>query len=337
MNRFFLVIFLLLLSACSNATILNNGAETVPAQKVTIVEDGTTRQVESSAGTVRNLLLNAGITLRAADLVQPALDTPLAGIETVSITHAKYVDAKIDGNTYHGYSIQTQPNAILNELGFRAGAMDILTVSDDGSIHLKRVREKVELETVFLPYQTEYEKSDSLAAGQSVVLKQGQPGVEIGQRRIAKMGAETIRTIETPRRKVSEPLTQLLQISTLTGVGTVKVGNRAYTYWKSLEMYTTSYSPCGQGTGKCSTGTASGIPLDYGVVAVKPNVFNALAGTLVYIPGYGIGTIGDVGGGFPDGRPWIDLGYSDANYVGWSGYHTVYFLGETPAYDPFGY
>lgn len=73
-----------------------------------------------------------------------------------------------------------------------------------------------------------------------------------------------------------------------------------------------------------------------GVVAVIPSLFNQLAGSKVYIPGYGIGTIGDVGGGFPDGRLWIDLGFSDDDYQSWSGYHTVYFLAPAPANIPPG-
>jgi hypothetical protein len=49
----------------------------------------------------------------------------------------------------------------------------------------------------------------------------------------------------------------------------------------------------------------------------------------VYVPGYGIATILDVGGGIP-GRPWIDLGYSDSDYVSWHQWVTVYFLSPPP-------
>jgi 3D (Asp-Asp-Asp) domain-containing protein len=99
-------------------------------------------------------------------------------------------------------------------------------------------------------------------------------------------------------------------------------------------MYATSYSPCGTGTGDCSYGTASGLPVQYGVVAFKRDLFNALRGSQVYVEGYGFATVADVGGGFPDGRLWIDLGYSDADYVPWSQWVTVYFLAPAPAYIP---
>jgi 3D (Asp-Asp-Asp) domain-containing protein len=66
------------------------------------------------------------------------------------------------------------------------------------------------------------------------------------------------------------------------------------------------------------------------------SLFNQLSGSQVYIPGYGVAVIGDVGGGFPDGRAWIDLGYSDDDYQSWSGMVTVYFLAPAPATIPAG-
>jgi 3D (Asp-Asp-Asp) domain-containing protein len=55
-----------------------------------------------------------------------------------------------------------------------------------------------------------------------------------------------------------------------------------------------------------------------------------MRGLLVYIPGYGFATIEDIGAGFPD-RHWVDLGYSDKDFVTWSGYVTVYFVAPAPA------
>jgi 3D (Asp-Asp-Asp) domain-containing protein len=105
-------------------------------------------------------------------------------------------------------------------------------------------------------------------------------------------------------------------------------------YWRAVQMYATSYSPCRSGTSKCSYGTASGLTVKHGVVAMTRDIYNTLAGTQVYVPGYGVAVIGDVGGGFPDGRLWIDLGYSDDDWQNWGGWVTVYFLAPIPAYIP---
>jgi hypothetical protein len=62
----------------------------------------------------------------------------------------------------------------------------------------------------------------------------------------------------------------------------------------------------------------------------------------VYIPGYGVATIGDTGGGpiietaFGVARTqWIDLGYDDNNIGALSGWVTVYFLEPAPAEIPY--
>ncbi len=61
----------------------------------------------------------------------------------------------------------------------------------------------------------------------------------------------------------------------------------------------------------------------------------------VYIPGSGVATIGDSGGGpiietalgIPRTK-WIDLGYDDNNIGGLSGWVTVYFLSPAPSVIP---
>ena len=50
----------------------------------------------------------------------------------------------------------------------------------------------------------------------------------------------------------------------------------------------------------------------------------------MYVPGYGLGLMADTGG--PRSSPyWIDLGYSDEDYVPWSRYIDVYLLAPVPA------
>jgi hypothetical protein len=107
-------------------------------------------------------------------------------------------------------------------------------------------------------------------------------------------------------------------------------------------MYASWYSPCNSGTGGCSYGTASGARAGYGIVAVDYSYYSYLAGMRVYIPGYGVATIGDTGGGpiieSVFGVPryqWIDLGYDDNNIGGLSGWVTVYFLEPAPAEIPY--
>ena len=54
----------------------------------------------------------------------------------------------------------------------------------------------------------------------------------------------------------------------------------------------------------------------------------------VYIPGYGQAIVRDVGSGYQGSHYWIDLGYSDSEFVGWHKNVTIYFLAPAPAYVP---
>jgi 3D (Asp-Asp-Asp) domain-containing protein len=86
-------------------------------------------------------------------------------------------------------------------------------------------------------------------------------------------------------------------------------------------MYATSYHPSEVGDT-----TASGLPLKMGVAAVDTSVIPLF--TQMYVPGYGQVIAADIGGGVV-GR-WIDLGYSDSDYVPWHSWVTVYLLWPPP-------
>jgi hypothetical protein len=153
-------------------------------------------------------------------------------------------------------------------------------------------------------------------------------------------GKEVSRETED-KTVMREPQTQVVASGekiVLAPVG----GNIPYDYWYATEMYASVYSPCESGTGSCSTSTASGAPAGQGIVAVDYSIYSYLAGMKVYIPGYGIATIGDTGGGpiieSAFGVPrtkWIDLGFNDGEIQDMSGWVTVYFLAPAPAEIPY--
>ena len=91
-----------------------------------------------------------------------------------------------------------------------------------------------------------------------------------------------------------------------------------------------------------TVGQGTGARAGYGIVAVDYSIYSYLAGMRVYVPGYGVATIGDTGGGpiieTAFGVPrtkWIDLGYNDDNLGKLSGLVTVYFLAPAPAEIPY--
>lgn len=82
-------------------------------------------------------------------------------------------------------------------------------------------------------------------------------------------------------------------------------GDIPYEYWTAVQMYASVYSPCASGTGGCSYGTASGARAGYGIVAVDYSIYSYLAGMRVYIPGYGLATIGDTAAARSLNRPSV--------------------------------
>jgi hypothetical protein len=77
------------------------------------------------------------------------------------------------------------------------------------------------------------------------------------------------------------------------------------------------------------------MPVERGTIATWLTWYRALKFATVYVPNYGAGTIGDVGAFTPDRtRPWIDLGFTDADYESWHGWVTIYFTTPVPFYVP---
>jgi 3D (Asp-Asp-Asp) domain-containing protein len=165
------------------------------------------------------------------------------------------------------------------------------------------------------------------------VVQAGQLGVVIQRERLRlEDGVEAGRTKEG-EWTAAEPQDQITARGTRAVARSLDTPEGPIEYYRATTMYATSYSPCQQGYEKCSLSTSSGTPLKKGVVAVTLAWYRLLAGSRVYIPGYGVGVIADVGGGIP-GTYWIDLGYSEEDYQQWSQTVTVYFLTPIPANVP---
>jgi 3D (Asp-Asp-Asp) domain-containing protein len=105
---------------------------------------------------------------------------------------------------------------------------------------------------------------------------------------------------------------------------TAVVDGQTITYWRKLKMYATSYHPAALGGDNV---TATGEILTKGVVAVDPRIIRLRS--QLYVPGYGVGSAFDTGGGIISRR--IDLGFDDSNYESMSKWVDVYQLWPPPA------
>jgi 3D (Asp-Asp-Asp) domain-containing protein len=127
-----------------------------------------------------------------------------------------------------------------------------------------------------------------------------------------------------------EPKERVVAYGTKIVLKTLDTGSGTVQYYRAIPVYVTSYSPCRSAADRCYPGTSSGLPVQRGVIAVTRLWYMALGwGVPVYVPGYGTATIEDIGVGKP-GVNWIDLGYSDDDWIAQEGYTTLYFIAPVP-------
>jgi len=310
-----------------------------PAVEITLVEDGEERVLRSAAPTLAGALWDAGISLRPGDHLEPDPSTRLVSAVHATLRRAVPLEIHAGGQVVHARSAAQQVGAALAEAGFALQGMDFSDppagdpLPAGGVIRVTRVREDVVLAQTVLPFESTYQPDAETDLDTRKVIEPGQYGLKVTRERVRyEDGAEVSRESEA-EWVVSEPKTQVVGLGTRPVIQTLDTPDGQIEYYRTATVYATSYSPCRQGMGRCSKSTASGIPLTKGIIAVTQSWYAQFAGQRVYVPGYGIGTIADTGGGIP-GTPWIDLGYDEENFTNWHSNVTIYFLTPVPANVP---
>jgi 3D (Asp-Asp-Asp) domain-containing protein len=185
----------------------------------------------------------------------------------------------------------------------------------------------VELEPV--PFESTYQPLEDAEIDTKRIIETGSYGVRANQVRVrVEDGQEVGRTVEG-EWLAREPSPRVVGYGTKIVVRTLATSDGPVEYWRSVQMWATSYSASRAGVSPDAPNygtTASGKPLTKGLVAIDRSLIPF--GTRMYVPGYGFAEAADTGGGVR-GR-WIDLGYDDDNYKGWAQYVTVYFLTPVP-------
>jgi len=199
----------------------------------------------------------------------------------------------------------------------------------DGQIKIVRVTESVLLAQKPIPFESELQASAEIPLDQTQILQPGETGLSVQRIRIRYENGNEVSRITENETLVRPPKTRILGYGTKVEIKTAVVDGVSIEYWRAVQMYATSYSPCNSGVANCGATTASGKDLRKGVVGVNRTLYFSMLGRGVFIPGYGHATIEDLCGGCV-GKPWIDLGYSDSNYQPWHSWVTVYFLTPVP-------
>jgi uncharacterized protein YabE (DUF348 family) len=289
----------------------------------------------TTAPTLGQALAEIGLELRASDHFFPPLDTPLEEDLIAKLTPS--IDLTIQDQE-HRIMVRSAAPTVGEALAGAGLALVGLDYSQpaadqplplDGQIQIVRVVEQITIEQEPLAFETELQPAPEVELDSQAVLQPGEFGLLARRVRTRlENGQEVSQKVES-EWVARQPKNRVVGYGTKVVVRTLDTRDGPIQYWRVVTMYATSYSPCRIFTDRCDSYTASGATLMKGIAAMTGQWYYYTGGDQVYVPDYGIATIADTGGGIP-GRYWIDLGYSEEDYVSWHQYVSVYFLAPVP-------
>ena len=309
---------------------------------ITIHDGAQQRTVRTAVQTVGAALQEAGITLYAADGVEPPPGSWLTPDLHIFIERSQPYTVLVDGRTIQTRSHSRSVLAVLAEtgiglVGFDYTRPDNNTLLQSGQvIEVIRVTEDFRLVDTPVPYETLWQATDQSEIDTRILLQAGVPGIQRQRVRVRyENGVEVSQQVDG-EWLAAAPVNEIIGYGTKIVIRVLDTPDGPVEYWRVVRMRVTSYTAASSGKEPGDPGygiTASGVPAGTGVVAIDRSVVPFRS--YVYVPGYGIGYAGDTGGGVR-GR-WIDLGYYEEEYVGWSGYVDVYYLTPAPPSDRINY
>ncbi len=305
---------------------------------VAIEDGGQSQTLSTAAQTVGEALREAGVTLYAADKVTPPPGAWLEPGMVIRVERSFPVSITVDGRTIQTRASSPNVLDILAAAGVGLVGYDYTIPGPEAvlqpgdAIQVIRVAEDYEFSDEPIPYQTVYQANDQLEIDTRAVVTPGIPGIKRQRVRVRyENGVEVGRAVDS-EWVARPPQDEVIGYGAKIVIRTIDTPEGPLEYWRVVRMRITSYKPASAGKPPDAPGygvTASGLRAEKGVVAVDRSVVPWKS--WVYVPGYGKAIAGDVGGGVR-GR-WIDLAYSDDDYVGWSTYGDVYYLTPVPPPD----
>jgi uncharacterized protein YabE (DUF348 family) len=300
---------------------------TLPTQTVVL---------QSSAATLGEALIEAGYALRQGDALAPQPEALLDTLRSAAYRPARPVQITADGTTLEAMVAGPTVGEALTQAGLALVGLDRAEpaaaepLPAAGVVRVTRVREQVLLEQVPVPSPIQQEFSADHELDTQTLIDPGAYGMQAKRVRVRyEDGIEVSRTAEGEWLAV-EPKPRVVAYGTKIVLKTIDTEYGPLEYYRAVPVYATSYSPCRSGVSNCLYYTSSRKPVERGVIAVRYAWYLALGfGIPVYIPGYGVATVEDIGGGIP-GRNWIDLGFSDDEWEQWGSYTTLYFIAPIP-------
>ncbi|XWX03631.1 ubiquitin-like domain-containing protein [Aggregatilineales bacterium SYSU G02658] len=305
------------------------------AVTITLVDEDETRALITTADTVGEALFEAGVLLYLADEVAPDVAAVVEDGMTVQIVRAQPLRVEADGVVIETRTRGATVGEALAEAGVALMGLDRVE-PDEGApvepgmtIRIIRVTEDLLTRDEDIPFETQFVADPELPLDQRAIRQVGQLGVRRFSERVRYENGVEVSREDVGEEVVQAPRPQIVAYGTRIVLYTVDTPDGPLEYWRKLRVYATSYHPAELGGDSV---TAIGETLRRGIVGADPRIIPYR--TQLYVPGYGRGMMADTGG--PRSSPfWIDLGYSDEDFVGWARYVDVYLLPPVPANIPY--
>ena len=325
------------IDSLSGWTVPAHNIEIRRAMTLTVIDDGEESLIISTAASVGEALFQADISLYLSDQVSPPLESAIEADLTIHIKRAIPLMLRLDGVDIAARSNAATVADVLTELNAPLFGLDYVIPSADSPvaadmrIEIVRVTEEIVSEIEVIKHELEYRPDANLKLDQSAVVQPGSDGKREIRYRVRYENGSEVSRAHSETVELAAPTNRIVAYGTSgASLGTVQTPAGPRSYWRRLCVYITSYRPSSNG-GNRDTATGRNI-LEKGIVAAKPNIIPYY--TQVYVPGYGLGSVRDTGGG-PSGTDyWIDLGYSENDYERWRKYDYVYLLGAPPDNTP---
>ncbi|NWF70554.1 MAG: DUF348 domain-containing protein [Chloroflexi bacterium] len=300
------------------------------AVSVTIRDGDAEQQVRTAELTVGEALFAADVTVYLADEVSPDFNTLISHGLEIQIRRAIAVTIIADDMTIETRARGTTTADALTAAGVLLNGLDYSIPAEDTPlqpgivVRVMRVTEEVLTQQELVPFETLYQADSTLDLDTRSIVQSGQSGLRQSSVRVRYENGIEVSRVTEEDRVIRAPQNAIVAYGTNIVIRTIDTPNGPVSYWRTFRVYATSYHPAALGGDNI---TATGRLLQRGIIGVDTDIIPF--DTLLYVPGYGQGIAADTGS--ERSSPyWVDLGYSDADWVSWSRYVDIYLLLPVP-------
>lgn len=315
--------------------LLTGAVIDLQSKKVTLVmvdafaDSEKTQELTTRQSTVSEFLDENNIELGEFDKISMPVEDELQSGATLIINKGRNFSVNIDGNIQIISTTKKTIREAFLDAGITLSESDKVepsldtTITEDMNVTVLRViTSEVSVDNE-IAFETKEVKDSSLAKGKTKIKTKGvngiirttysvttENGVEIDRKLISEITVKepTTQVVAVGTKQASKNKKSSTKTTNKTTSTTTKSADKSFSYSKKITVSASAYSP------KAGAKTALGKPVQYGIVAVDPQVIPL--GTKLYIESadggkswsYGYCVAGDTGGSIKGNK--VDLFYN---------------------------